>query len=214
MRGACAAGRENVTEQETGADGAHRVAGLSRRQVLARITMLTGGVLAAPLMSAILSGASSADAKGLDLLSADEIAFVSDLVETIIPTTDTPGAIAAGVPDYIHLMLARWYKSDERKVILDGFKAIGARARERYGRDFTKLTPAERLTLLQGFDAEAYGSSEGEHFFRQIKSLTVAGYYTSEIGATQELLYDPVPGPFEGCVPFSEIGRPWAIRGI
>ncbi|WP_308910865.1 gluconate 2-dehydrogenase subunit 3 family protein [Pseudokordiimonas caeni] len=203
-----------MTEQETGAEDARRVANLSRRQVLARITMLTGGVLAAPLMSAILSGASSADAKGLDLLSPDEMAFVSDLVETIIPTTDTPGAIAAGVPDYIHLMLARWYKSDERKVILDGFKAIGARARERHGRDFTKLTPAERLTLLQGFDAEAYGSSEGEHFFRQIKSLTVAGYYTSEIGATQELLYDPVPGPFEGCVPFSEIGRPWAIRGI
>lgn len=48
-------------------------------------------------------------------------------------------------------------------------------------------------------------------FFRTMKELTLAGYYTSEVGATQELRHEPTPGRFDGCLPFSEIGRAWAV---
>lgn len=48
-------------------------------------------------------------------------------------------------------------------------------------------------------------------FMRSMKELTLVGYYTSEIGATQELRHEPVPGRFDGCVPFAEIGRTWAV---
>lgn len=48
-------------------------------------------------------------------------------------------------------------------------------------------------------------------FFRTMKELTLVGYYTSEPGATQELKYAAVPGRYEGCVPFSRIGRTWAV---
>ena len=47
-------------------------------------------------------------------------------------------------------------------------------------------------------------------FFRTMKELTLLGYYTSQIGATQELKYAQVPGRFEGCVPLSSIGRAWS----
>ena len=47
-------------------------------------------------------------------------------------------------------------------------------------------------------------------FFRTMKELTLLGYYTSQIGATQELKYAQVPGRFDGCVPFSSIGRAWS----
>lgn len=48
-------------------------------------------------------------------------------------------------------------------------------------------------------------------FFRTMKELTLAGYYTSEIGATQELRHAPVPGRYDGCLPFAEVGRTWAV---
>lgn len=48
-------------------------------------------------------------------------------------------------------------------------------------------------------------------FMRRMKELTLVGYYTSEVGATQELRHEPVPGRFDGCVPFAQIGRTWAV---
>lgn len=48
-------------------------------------------------------------------------------------------------------------------------------------------------------------------FFRTMKELTVVGYYTSEVGATVELRHEAVPGRWEGCVPFGQIGRTWAV---
>jgi hypothetical protein len=47
-------------------------------------------------------------------------------------------------------------------------------------------------------------------FFHTMKELTLLGYYTSQIGATQELKYAPVPGRFDGCVPFATVGRAWS----
>jgi gluconate 2-dehydrogenase gamma chain len=48
-------------------------------------------------------------------------------------------------------------------------------------------------------------------FFRTMKELTIVGYYTSEVGATVELRHEAVPGRYDGCVPFAEIGRAWAV---
>lgn len=47
-------------------------------------------------------------------------------------------------------------------------------------------------------------------FFRQLKELTLAGYYTSEVGATEELRWNPAPGRYDADVPYSDIGRAWA----
>jgi gluconate 2-dehydrogenase gamma chain len=47
-------------------------------------------------------------------------------------------------------------------------------------------------------------------FFHTMKELTLLGYYTSQIGATQELKYAQVPGRFDGCVPFATVGRAWS----
>ncbi len=47
-------------------------------------------------------------------------------------------------------------------------------------------------------------------FFSQLKELTVAGYYTSEVGATQELHWNPAPGEYRPDVPLAEVGRTWA----
>lgn len=47
-------------------------------------------------------------------------------------------------------------------------------------------------------------------FWRRMKELTLVGYYTSEVGATEELRWNPTPGRYDGCIPFEEVGRTWA----
>jgi gluconate 2-dehydrogenase gamma chain len=51
---------------------------------------------------------------------------------------------------------------------------------------------------------------KGPHFFPVLKDLVTAGYFTSKLGATKAVRYDPNPGAYRGCVPLSQIGRAWA----
>lgn len=54
------------------------------------------------------------------------------------------------------------------------------------------------------------GGSAPPPAYRQLKELTLAGYYTSEPGATQELQWLASPGRYDADVPLSEVGRAWA----
>lgn len=130
---------------------------------------------------------------------------ISDL---IIPETDTPGALAAGVPQVIDRMMVTWALPETQAEWLAGLAAIDARARRAHGKVFTGLDPETQFQVLSRHDAKAL--SAGDRNYRQIKSTIVEAYYSSEPGATEELRYDPVPGPYRGCVPFDEIGRTWA----
>ena len=48
-------------------------------------------------------------------------------------------------------------------------------------------------------------------FFNEMRQLTVTGYFTSEIGATQALEYLPIPGVFHGDVPMESGQKTWAL---
>lgn len=58
--------------------------------------------------------------------------------------------------------------------------------------------------------AEEPAPADGPSFYRQVKELTLAGYYTSEPGATEELQWVAAPGRWTADAPLSEIGRAWA----
>ncbi|MGH2553929.1 MAG: gluconate 2-dehydrogenase subunit 3 family protein [Chitinophagaceae bacterium] len=48
------------------------------------------------------------------------------------------------------------------------------------------------------------------HYFTMMKHLTLWGYFTSETGCREALRYNPVPGRYEGCVPYNKGDRAWA----
>ena len=68
----------------------------------------------------------------------------------------------------------------------------------------------EATEIETGEGTVTVGDTEGPPFFRQLKELTLAGYYTSEVGATQELQWLAAPGRWDADVPLSEVGRAWA----
>ncbi|MEN9349871.1 MAG: hypothetical protein RL372_849, partial [Bacteroidota bacterium] len=63
-------------------------------------------------------------------------------------------------------------------------------------------------------EAKKYQETKKEdqptHYFTMIKQLTLWGYFSSEIGATQALRYVAIPGKYEGCIPYKKGDKAWA----
>jgi Gluconate 2-dehydrogenase subunit 3 len=144
----------------------------------------------------------------LRVLDPHQNATVVALCDTILPATDTPGAVAAQVNEFIDLLLAEWYDAPERDRFLTGLGGLDARARAAFGKDFVDGTAADRTNLLTALDDETArwnASPEAtrgpQPFYRQMKWLTLFGYNTSEIGGEQEQHYQIVPGRYVPCAP-------------
>lgn len=174
---------------------------INRRQMLKRITLMTGGALSASVIGAVLSAAIAQEIKR-QVFSKKQLTLVGEMAQMIIPDTDTPGAKAAGVDDYIHLIVADWYNADERENFMTGLKSVDDK--------FLNGSLEERTTILTKLDHQVRNIDGNKTFFEEFKELTLVGYFTSQIGAEQELRYEQYPGPYEGCVPFVKVGRTWA----
>jgi len=193
---------------------------MTRREALQRVALLMGGTLSAPVISAVLNKARSAIGKAQwtpRSLSPQQNELVATVAELIIPETDTPGAKAARVNEFVDLLLTEWLPAEDKDRFMAGLDDLDARFQQSYGKRFVEGTSAqqtEMLTVLDGEAAEARrAKSKEQPFFGMMKEFTLAGYYTSEIGVTQELLFQPATDQFEGCIPFERVGRAWAELG-
>lgn len=188
---------------------------IGRREALRRTALLLGGVLSAPAIAGVLAGCDARSADGQwRALTGEQGELVATIAEHIIPETDTPGARAVGVHVFIDKMLAEHYPAADKQRVLNGLADVNARAERECGRAFIRCNADEQRAMLARIDDEAFATTPGPRevpWFRTLKELTILGYYTSEIGATQELRYVAVPERFEGCVPFTQIGRTWAV---
>jgi hypothetical protein len=177
---------------------------LSRREMLARLGVLLGGALVGGdnwLRGEPLAGKTV----GNDFTAAD-LSLLDEIGETIIPTTNTPGAKATGVGAFMTMMVTDCYDDAHHSA----FKAGLAKLRSE---GFLSATPAERTIRLNALDAEqkrhhvTKTATEPAHYFRMMKQLTILGYFTSEIGATQALRFEEVPGRFDGNAPYKSGDR-------
>jgi hypothetical protein len=156
---------------------------------------------------------SDREAASLLVLNAHQNATVVALTDHIIPDTDTPGAAAARVNEFIDVMLAEWYTPEERDRFLGGLADVDRRAAAAFGAPFVGATVAQQHALLSGMDAEVAALREADakpeqHFFHRLKYLTLYGYYTSEIGQTVELREAIIPGRYDPCAPIGDAHSP------
>lgn len=188
---------------------------MNRRDALERVALILGGTVIGS--AAFLQGCTSTDSKvaGL-LLTARQVAFLDEVAETIIPTTDTPGAKAANVGAFMNTMVTACYAAADQQVFLDGIAKIDKLSQQQFSKGFLLLTAAEQTTLLDQINntLKAYNHTKKEedptHYFAMVKQLTLLGYFSAEIGATQALRYVAIPGKYEGCVPYKKGDRAWA----
>lgn len=189
---------------------------MNRREFLQCAVVLAAGASVPPTSWAmsheqqafLASQLNYIDRQPLTFFTEAQRAAVAAVAEQIIPATDSPGAVDAGTPRFIELMVADWFDDAERKLFMDGLADLQGRA----GGAFASLPPKDQLGLLERLEDEAGDAAwyqlgnvtrvwdDTAPFVCQIKELTVLGFMLSEVGGTRFLRDNPM-GSFDGDLP-------------
>jgi hypothetical protein len=189
---------------------------MNRRQALSRVGLLLGGSIVGA--NIFLEGCKSEDKKASAVdFSQEDIAYLDEISDTILPDTKTPGAKAAKVGAFMTVMVRDCYDENEQKIFREGMDKINKLSKKKFDNIYMSVTPDQRHELLVELDNEQkeYQAKKKEdepsHYFRMMKELTLLGYFTSEIGCKQALRYVETPGRYEGCIPYKKGDRAWAL---
>jgi hypothetical protein len=148
--------------------------------------------------------------------NAHQNATVITMTDLIIPETKTPGAKGAKVNEFIDLILTEWATEEERANFVSGLAGVDKQSNELFGKDFVEASPVQQTALLRTMDDAVMAEHNNEerrrrrspderdtqlkgNFWKAFKGITLHGYYTSEIGFTQELKLQIIPGAQHGC---------------
>lgn len=181
---------------------------MNRRDLLSLIAAATGTALI---------GARGADAyvettAGKNIFGAEDAAFLNDVAEVILPATDTPGARDADVGGFMTVFVSDCYTRSQQDAFREGMEALRAWAEDAYGKPFGELADPEKTALIEDIARIARDESakaDAPHWFTPIHQLTLFGFFTSEVGATEVLRYEAVPGEYIGDLDYDG-GPAWA----
>lgn len=208
---------------------------MDRREAVKYISVLLGGTVVGA--NAFLTGCKTKTG-AVHEWSEEDIAYLNEIGETILPKTTTPGAKDANVGQFMTVMVNDCYEESDQKVFREGMDKLNDAADEKFGNNFMKLSAQQRHELLVQIDREAkeYQKKVNEfndrenlkereetgkgnqnyirahmspHYFTMMKQLTMLGLFTSKVGMLQVLKYEPIPGRFEGCVPYKKGDKLW-----
>ncbi len=170
-----------------------------------------------------LASAPNFNTTAVDYFTAAQRKIVAAMCEVIIPRTETPGAVDAGVPRYIELMAAHWLNEEEKAIFNAGLHDIETRIVQEFGRSFDQLSTGEQLQIMEALEDAAadspwydFGNVQREYisdapFICQLKELTVWGFFTSQEGGSQVLRYNPMPMYFNGDIPLAKDESSWTL---
>lgn len=192
---------------------------LNRRDILERMALVTGGAVSLTILSACDGGVTVPEnVENLDLkaLNKAHLNLVGDLADALIPDTDTPGAKSVNVHYFIDELAANWMTATERDAFLNKLSVLDQTIKSERGSSFSELSADAKSATLDSLGLElltmASGDDNGKggkHIYLELRELIIFGYYTSEVGASEELGYDPIPGGYKGCIPFEDVGKTW-----
>ncbi|EDY82813.1 Tat pathway signal sequence domain protein [Verrucomicrobiia bacterium DG1235] len=178
---------------------------MNRREALKSISVMLGAAVIGS--QRFLLGQVNADAEvfAKRFVEAD-IALLDEVGETILPTTaGSQGAKAAKIGEFMREIVSTTYGDEDRSTFLTGIGKLDAFSRARMKRAFMNLKPDERFALLMEFE-----NGETPRYYSMMKQLTLWGYFSSEVGATQALSHLPVPGRWDPCIKVGPEAKPWS----
>ena len=132
-------------------------------------------------------------------LSAAQADLLTDVVSTIIPDGEKPGAKSLGVPSFVQKMIVDCFEKAAQDDFKTGLENIEKTAQRTHNQAYSALTTLQKLEILRGVSISE--NTKQKEFFALLKNLTVQGYTTSEYILVNYYKYDMTPGHFYGCVP-------------
>ncbi len=147
--------------------------------------------------------------------------LIANIAETIIPRTDSPGAIDAGVADCVVKLIGDCESREVQQSFVDWLKRVERDSEKKYGRPFSSCDYPQRAAILIRYEH----NDEQNSLFRKLrlrvlgmdgmelmKKYTIISYCTSMEGATQALAYDYVPGVYQPCLAMEAGQKCWATN--
>ncbi len=206
---------------------------MNRREILRYTAYFAGAALSAPVASALLTGCKR-DAEVVagtaeyapGFFTSEEFEFITRFSDTLLPETDTPGAISVGAHEMVDKMVGQVYAEEDRLKFRKGLTALMARMDADNVGDggFSKLENDKALVYLQDQDLHYMepgkdwktgpaAEADAQSAYTDLKNMIVGAYFNSEPVATTMLAYDPVPGAYIPCGDLQELtgGKAWAI---
>jgi hypothetical protein len=207
---------------------------MNRRTALKNLSLSIGYVVSVPTIMSTFSSCTEDVATWQPVFfSEQEKYMVTNLVDIILPGSDTPGALDVNVPQFIDLMYQDIELEPKKKIFQKGAAVFANKFEEKFGRNIRKgkkediqklfasyfdLPEAETKNVLNQqkmseseiseSDADSYAMYK---FLFSVRSYTLFGYFTSEKVAKEVLNYDPIPGVYQGCIPLEDVGNAWAL---
>lgn len=205
---------------------------MDRRELLKMIAVVTGGaVIGGELFLTGCKTGAKADAG----FTASNISLLDEIAETIIPATNTPGAKAAKVGEFMKVMVTDCYTQAQQDAFMKGISTIDEACKKMHRKPFMDCTPEQRNSFLVSLEKEAKEfNKEAEekdkpqreefekkgrkydfvasprHYYTMMKQLTLLGFFTSKTGMTETLRHIPVPGKYDGAFPYAIGDKAWA----
>ena len=197
---------------------------MDRRKALKKTGLLAGATIAMPSLFSLLQSCNTEIRLDWqpEFFTEEEAKTIAALIDTILPTTDTPGGLDVKADMFIDKVVAHTYDAEGQQNMRNAIAEFNATSKEKYGSVFFELNNADKAAMLQEEEAKApkfnpgiWGTTVGDQkpvgFYRSMKSMAIWAYFTSEEMGENVLSYDPIPGMFEPCKPLSEVGNRWSL---
>lgn len=170
---------------------------MKRRVALKSMATTFGGLVMLPAWARGWSKASVVPVQ--PYLSPQQDELLAEIVDTIIPATDIPGAKALEVHTFVQKMVADCYEKEVQENLMKGISTVEEMAQQSYGQSFSTCNSTQRMDLLT--KVETAIEPEQKEFYALVKELTIQGYMTSEYVMIHHMDYNMMPGHYHGCVP-------------
>ena len=166
---------------------------MNRRDLLKKgVYGLAGVTLSSALISSLQSCTSIEKYSPL-YFSKTEFSLLSNIVDFLIPKTETPGGLEMKVPQFIDIIISETYNNESKnnlsnklKLLIEDFKSNNIDLS-----DYNSM----KSKFVNDFNNETH-----QEMYNQIRDLTVWGFKTSKEIALNVLNYNPIPGYQLGCV--------------
>lgn len=175
---------------------------MDRRTAIRNLALVIGG---AALLPSCTEHNPIAHYKHFDI-SLDQQTLVTDMAETIIPKTGTPGATDLNLYGFIMKMVDDCTKKEDQQVFLKGMGEFNDIPKKLYNKSFADCSKKEREEVLKTFEKKDNGYSKNLlAFYNTVKGLTVFGYTESKYFMTKEVVYELVPGRYNAYYPVKNL---------
>jgi hypothetical protein len=170
-----------------------------RRSFLRGSSVLLGSAALGNVLAAF-----AASPRKPTFFTTDEMNALRAVVDVILPATDSPAASAADTHHFIDLAIPACAKTAAQKTFRDAVASMVASG-------FANRPASEQVDWLKARAAADLPLPYDQSFFKILKDYTLTGYFLSEVGATQALAYEKIPGGYWGDVPLAANQKAWAI---